>query len=129
MKVYLSARYDRRLDLVPLRDELLAEGFGSTSTWLCGNLDHSTATAELEEADIRESDVVVAFSEEPVMYSDRPFAARGGRHVEVGMALALGIPVIVVGPAENIFHLLPEVTVVGSWFECKALLFEMAVPR
>lgn len=42
-------------------------------------------------------------------------ASRGGRHVEFGMALALGKRVIVVGPRENVFHLLPEVEVHVNW--------------
>lgn len=42
-------------------------------------------------------------------------ASRGGRHVEYGIALALEKAVIVVGPQENIFHLLPQVEHYPDW--------------
>ena len=46
-----------------------------------------------------------------LFYSEHPDTAtvRGGRHVEFGMALALGKPIFVYGHKENIFHYLPQV--------------------
>ncbi len=49
--------------------------------------------------DIAACDLFVTFSEHP----GSPHVS-GGRHVETGMALAMDRRVIVVGPAENIFH-------------------------
>ena len=45
-------------------------------------------------------------------------ATSGGRHVETGFALASGIPVLVVGAPENVFHRLGAdegVYVVDTW--------------
>lgn len=60
--------------------------------------------------DVERADVLIAFTEEP-----RSSASRGGRHVELGIALALGKRVIVVGPRENVFCWLPEVERYGRW--------------
>lgn len=49
-------------------------------------------------------------------------ASRGGRHVEFGMAIALGKRAIVVGSQENVFHLLPGVEVYATWEACLDVL-------
>ena len=54
--------------------------------------------------DVQAADVVISFTEAP-----RSSANRGGRHVEYGIALAMGKRVMVVGHRENIFHWLPTV--------------------
>lgn len=49
-----------------------------------------------------------------------PWAARGGRHVEFGVAVASCKRLVVIGPRENIFHHLPRVEVfptLGEWLE------------
>jgi len=50
-----------------------------------------------------------------------PFS-RGGRHVEAGIAIGLALPVICVGPCENIFFALPEVQIVGNWLDAIKIL-------
>ena len=42
---------------------------------------------------------------------------RGGRHVEWGIALALGLELYVVGPRENLFYLGEEVSQYDSFPE------------
>ena len=66
--------------------------------------------------DVNAAELVINFTEPP-----RSKANRGGRHVEYGIALARGIPVIVVGYRENIFHWLPAVRFVETWEEARAL--------
>ncbi len=46
--------------------------------------------------------------------------SRGGRNVELGIALGRGKTVIVVGPYENIFTWLPEVRHYDTWDDCLA---------
>ena len=53
-------------------------------------------------------------------------AARGGRHVEFGMGWAWGKRLIVVGPRENVFHLLPTVEQFDSWPDALAALADLA---
>lgn len=62
-----------------------------------------------------------------------PSRHRGGRHVEIGVALMLASGccgwthrVIVVGHRENVFHSLPEVEFYPTWDECLAVLREEA---
>lgn len=66
--------------------------------------------------DVTGAELVINFTEPP-----RSTANRGGRHVEYGIALALEIPVIVVGYRENIFHWLPAVRFVETWEGAKSL--------
>jgi nucleoside 2-deoxyribosyltransferase len=123
MKIYLAARYSRREELCGYRERLEQLGHTVTSRWLKGNHQISNEGIPLNElglpfrgpddqaaemrarfaaedlADVRTADMLVAFTEEP-----RSIKTRGGRHVEFGYALALGILVVIVGPEETVFH-------------------------
>ncbi|MCC6909694.1 MAG: hypothetical protein IT430_17295 [Phycisphaerales bacterium] len=63
----------------------------------------------MDEEDVRAADALVLIAEEPGHY------VPGGKHVETGIAIALGRPVVVVGQRENIFHWHPLVTQVSSF--------------
>lgn len=106
MKAYLASSYSRRHEMQGRRTQLHDEGIVVTSRWLDDEdpwdpADHARgyrlAAKDLE--DIREADVVVCFTGEPV-------TTTGGRHVEFGYALGIGKPIVVVGPAENVFYCL-----------------------
>lgn len=142
MRIYLAARYSRRAELCRYRLELQQMGHWVEARWLDGNhqLDDSgkpigntgenlvedgdsRRAAELRAKfarddfeDVTRAELVVNFTEPP-----RSSANRGGRHVEFGIALALGIRVIVVGYRENIFHWVPEVEFYQSWEEARAV--------
>ena len=60
--------------------------------------------------DLQTADWIIFFSEPP-----RSTNSRGGRHVEFGAALALGMRMILVGPRENVFHYAPEIEVYDDW--------------
>lgn len=149
MKVYLAARYSRRLELCGYRAELEANGCSVTSRWLNGKHQIGNdgtpigdagealveadkpgapeAAAALREAfcqedlaDVLAAQTVISFTEIP----RQPTTNRGGRHVEFGIALAqavLGAEVrlIVVGPRENIFHHHPMVEQFDTWEEAR----------
>lgn len=118
MKVYLSARYGRMTELSVYAAELKAAGHECTSRWLNGSTFEATAAnAEIDEADVASSDVVVGFMDRPVEHSPFPYAARGGRHYEIGFARGLGIPCIMVGDEpENVFHYeRPGMIVAQTW--------------
>lgn len=133
--VYLSARMARAAELRAYRDDLEAEGIVVTSRWLDTPPEtaHTPAHAAADVADIYQADVFVTFAEDAVELSPLPYAARGGRHVEFGIAYETGIPCIVVlGPAhveENVFHLLPNVIRVATWDAARVLLEEFAAWR
>lgn len=124
-RVYLAARYSRREELCNVREELSKLGYSITSRWLNG--DHQISDEEMSDEarraakahfaaedweDLRRAAITVSFTEEP-----RSCNSRGGRHVEFGAALAMGQRCIVVGPAENVFHLLPGVEIFGELSE------------
>ncbi len=66
--------------------------------------------AEEDYQDLCTCAVTISFTEIP-----RTSTSRGGRHVEFGIALALGQQVWVVGPRENVFHCLPDVKSFDAW--------------
>lgn len=132
---YLAARYTRRLELVGYRAVLESLGHKVPARWLNGShqLDNQGRpigeTGELlfengsadadhyrqkfaqdDYDDVLTADVLIAFTEQP-----RPGHSRGGRHVELGIALGRGIPVVVVGPRENVFCWLPQVEHYDTW--------------
>lgn len=136
MNVYLAARYSRREELCGYRAQLEALDFTVTSRWLNGdhqvtdgqllgeqgaalvegNSQHESAVQlrqrfALEDwSDLAAADVCVAFTEPP-----RSGPSRGGRHVELGAALAWGKHVVVVGHRENVFCCLPGVHFCADW--------------
>ena len=138
MKIYLASRFSRGRELQGYRDELRQIGLMVTSRWLDGHgvgaeanavyTDETLATFAVEDLeDIEQADVLIAFTE----YRGVGYMS-GGRHVEAGYALALRIPIIVVGPAENIFYRMgvterSDITVVPDWHMALAHLLGRSV--
>lgn len=123
MKIYLAARYSRRMELLGYAAELRAVGHTVTSRWLDGNHEAEDnafdgglvdgAQFALEDLrDLRRADIVIAFTEVP-----RSGHSRGGRHVEFGVAIAMDKHLIVVGHRENVFYCLPRVDFYKTWPE------------
>lgn len=125
MKIYLAARYTRRVELCSYANDLRDLGHEITSRWLnglhetpsnrgLGPVDpHDSSPWALEDLeDVRAADCVVSFTEPA-----RVEAGRGGRHVEYGFALGLGKRCIVVGHYENVFHCLPGIEFFETWPE------------
>lgn len=122
MKIYLAARYGRRDELRSYAADLAVRGHEVTSRWLSGSHEHNDpnvpeGTSEQQLAWAREdfqdlwwSDICISFTEAV----GSPYS-RGGRHVEFGIALALELSCIIVGPRENIFHCLPTVDWYPDW--------------
>jgi hypothetical protein len=147
MKIYLASRYSRREELCGYRTQLEAIGHTVTSRWLNGKHqidDKGTPIGEKGEhlvegddgsstacaaslqahfvqedcADVASANCVISFTEAP----RSPLGTRGGRHVEFGMAVALGKQLIVVGHRENLFHYLPQVKFCADWSSAIGLL-------
>jgi hypothetical protein len=123
MKFYFASRYSRRGELLGYRSQLNILGYMVTSRWLDGEystdeagrsleapLDERKRVATEDLADVLRANVVVAFTEMP-----RSHPGRGGRHVELGVAIGTGKRIIVIGPRENVFCCLPEVEVYPTW--------------
>lgn len=147
MKIYLASRYSRREELCGYREQLRTMGHEVQARWLDGKhqLDNAgkpiggsgeklveedgDESTEIKNAQLRSkfaqddwedcmgADLQINFTEPP-----RSSANRGGRHVECGIALARGIPLIVVGHRENIFHWLPSVRFCPSFSDALLLV-------
>lgn len=146
MNIYLAACYSRRLELCGYREQLEALGHVVTSRWLNGkhqisdsgkpigdqgealvesdDNSSSNCAAALREIfacedvnDVRDASMIVNFTEVP-----RSEKNRGGRHVEMGIAIEKRMRLIVVGHRENIFHWLPDVEFYATWEQCLTAL-------
>jgi nucleoside 2-deoxyribosyltransferase len=126
--VYLASQYHEKAATQKCADDLKAAGLICTSTWLQERhapLSKLSALqtgqkidyAEQDLADVRRANVFVVFS----VKEDTPIL-RGGMVFETGYAFALGKPVIVCGPKQNIFHWLPSIRQVDTWPEVLEIL-------
>ena len=125
---YLAGRYSRREELAGYAaqlDRTFGPSWSVKATWLLGSHQWDGAGeakaaevippealrfAEDDWRDVTAASAVVCFTEPP-----RQTSSRGGRHVEMGIALGMGKPVIVVGHRENVFCLLPQVEFCPTW--------------
>lgn len=130
MKVYLCARYSRFLEMQGYALELATLGIDVTSRWILGDHDirahgqseaphYMPLWAQEDYDDLRAADVCLSFTEGP---GEMPGRSRGGRHVELGIALALNMRCVVVNARENVFHWLPQIEFYATWEDaCTAL--------
>ena len=119
---YLASRFSRGAELRAYADQLATISIVCTSRWLDETEngetfdDGTTIIAVRDRNDIERADALIGFTE-PL----RSTTSRGGRHVETGIALGLGKRVLIVGGPENVFHMLPEISVFATFAD----LFEV----
>lgn len=126
---YLAGRFERKEDLLHAEAFFANHNIVPGTRWLHMETDmrlsdeeHRKMWALLDVEDVRNADFLIAFSEDLTeMDGDAPGSdrvtededgelwvpaiwARGGRHVEFGIALANGLDIVVIGPMENLFH-------------------------
>lgn len=99
MKIYLAGRYSDRVKLLGIAKTLEGQGrnINATPIWLTGE-NGGTWPIECAANDMNDlfaSDLLLFFSEST--------GRNGGSLVELGMAIAKGIPVVVVGRYTNVF--------------------------
>ena len=121
MRIYIASRYDRRFEMLGVTAVLMRAGHVVTSRWIEGRGEGPEVEAAADVEDVLRADCLISFTEEPTEHVT--WSARGGRHVEFGVALAMGKRLFVVGPRENVFHFLPRVETFRSLDE---LLAELA---
>ena len=114
MRIYIAARYDRRFEMLGAASALERAGHHVTSHWIEGGRGDDPAIVPAVEdlIDLARADCLVSFTEDPGR--NVPWAARGGRHVEFGVAVATGKRLCILGPRENIFHHLLSVETYAS---------------
>lgn len=126
MKIYLAARWGRRIELQGYAEQLKLMGHTVTSRWLWGHeselkddgtnmycSDEEKARFALEDLeDIRTATCVISFTEPLAPNTGQK---RGGRHAEFGYAIGMEKRLIILGPREHVFHWLPHVEQFSSW--------------
>lgn len=97
--IYIAAPYPLKDEALLLRRSLLVAGHPVVSRWLDEQDENSARTARLCLDDVDAAAIVVALN--PPQWAN---SGTGGRHVELGYALAKGKRVVVIGARTNVFH-------------------------
>ena len=127
MKLYIASHSQATAS--ELKHRLEACGHAVVARWITADLrfglgvtaytdDERRALALADEEDVRAADGLILLAE------PEGRTVPGGKHVETGIALALGRPVFVVGRRENVFHWHPLVRVVPGVEDLLAVLHE-----
>lgn len=114
--IYLASRYSLKETMLKYAATLTSYGLQVTSRWLLEEHSPTVSMTDIPDKtneqiakddleDIVRSDIMLFFCEDQ---NNQP--PRGGRHVEWGYALAMGLRIICIGEKENIFHHLPQIT-------------------
>ena len=117
--VYIASDYRHKKAMETLAAHLRENRIGVTSRWLRMPKEDfevlpdnvKAARIEMDLKDIRTAAVFVAVSP-----SEFRSSGTGGRHVELGYALQLRKPIVLVGERTNIIHWHPSVRVCGPGF-------------
>lgn len=107
--VYIAAPYSCRDFAIRIMTMLELQSIEVTSRWLKAfdELSHNYAQQDLD--DVARADVLVALN-----LGGWEEKGTGGRHVELGYALALNKKIILVGARSNIFHHLSHIKVLDG---------------
>lgn len=113
--VYLAASWKSQARMRGVRDWLEKDfGYKVQARWLDQqdqgidtdlinkNPERAAECATADISDIVTADTVVLFTDEP--------STTGGRHVELGLGIAFGKHIVIVGPLENIFQAVIGIT-------------------
>lgn len=110
MNIYLSAKWCRRDEMRQHATTISRLGHAVVSTWLQIDADTNPAQAARDDIDdLQASDAFIGFTEAP-----EGGYTTGGRLVELGWALRAGMPIVLVGPKENVFCHLPAIRFADS---------------
>lgn len=100
LKVYIAAPFPMKYEAVLLKELVEASGHEVTSTWLrIDDMPDTDAAARLDLSDVQRADVLLALN--PAGWE---LKGTGGRHAELGAALILEKPVVLLGERTNVFH-------------------------
>lgn len=119
MRFYLAAKYTSKERIREMRKLVEAKGHTVTSQWLDHDLPETVNdTIRFEQAN---NDLANIWKADCFILDTLDESNTGGREVEWGCAITLGLKVILVGPTRNVFHLLADEHF-ESWEECLVTL-------
>ena len=120
--IYIAAKFSSRKRLRPWRQKLLDVGYRVTSRWMVDdpdpsseddslgdNLEHCQEMAERDQGDVSLADLFIIDTIDA--------SQTGGREVELGYAMNMGIVTIRVGAIRNVFHAITDEAFL-NWEAC-----------
>jgi nucleoside 2-deoxyribosyltransferase len=122
--IYLASRFENQKNLRHMREVLIENGFDVTARWLDVNTrpipdessdkweSHARQWSQTDLTDVSRADVLV------LDLTCSLEGMRGGLYVELGIALALGKKIIIVGSRPNVFCFHSKVERVYNWGDC-----------
>ncbi len=118
-KIYIATLYSERLLAMAFADQLKAAGHEIVSSWVYGGEEGKTREeiAVLDYNDVKRCTTLILIT--------KPHGEKhsgGGRHVEFGMAYALGRRCMIIGEQEHVFCYLPNVIQCYSMWQAIAVL-------
>lgn len=116
MGIYIAASFPRREEAVALKHRLESHDFHITSGWLNGtyplygngNNQDMEKFSQMDLQDVTDAHCIVQMTD-----GDKQ-TTKGGRHTELGFALAQNKKVFLLGPREQVFHYHPYVSCVPN---------------
>lgn len=99
-KIYLAAAYNLAAQMQGYRKDLQAQGHEVTARWIDGMVGPWEDQGKVDANDLFIADTVIVFTRVP--------STTGGYHVELGLAIAWGRPIVLVGPKNNVFHYMAD---------------------
>lgn len=112
MILYIAAPYELHRHALAALHALEARGHAVTSSWLRGAEGMDAAHAQLDLDDVARAEVLLALN--PAGWER---SGTGGRHAELGYALALGKRIVLIGVRSHIFHYHARVEVLSTLAE------------
>lgn len=126
MKIYLAAPYQEMALMVEWEKVIKAEGHTSTAKWIHGGETNELMTragaAQMDLDDIDRSDAVIS----KTLAMGTMFSS-GGRHVELGYAIARNKLVVIIHEIENVFHYLPQVVRCATILTAAKYLYRLEI--
>ncbi len=118
LSIYIAAPFQLRQQAIFLMTALEQLGFTVTASWLrVQDMPDCDASARMDLADVDRAHVLLALNP-----ADWGTVGTGGRHVELGYAIAKGKQVILLGARSNVFHHLATVHHITELAELQPLL-------
>ena len=122
IRVYIAAPYELRPVAMAARRAFVLAGVEVVARWLDAQAQDSDLEARKDLEDITADDTLVALNP-----SEWARLGTGGRHVELGFALALQKRIVLVGARTNVFHQHSDIHCVADIHGALAVVRQPAV--
>lgn len=107
---YLASTYGRRVELAGYADQLRADGHDITARWLAGEHEAIDQTADRNTQALWATEDIedICAATNFLLFTDGQ-PGRGGKDVELGIAIATGKRITLIGPFTNVFSFLHSI--------------------